>query len=169
VTHAKVQLATTPVRIRTLLLSLVQASDWVWQAEGGSHLSPDSTTEFPHAGVQLLSLLALQVDGQQPSPFLHAVSTVVFTHLAVQAAAVPWSARCWQPTGGQVVGQLAPSQLSLHAGSVTPLPHWQAQSLSFAVVHPEAQQPSPFVQALITTSFTHSAVQAAALPCRRRF
>jgi hypothetical protein len=166
--QTKVQLATVPDLVLMVLLSLVQASDWVWQAEGGSHFSPASITEFPHTAVQSLSLLALQADGQQPSPFLHVVVTVVFTHLAVQAVAVPCNARCWHPMAGQVVGQLAPSQLSLQAGSVTPLPHWQAQSLSFAVVHPEAQQLSPFVQAVMTVSFTHTALHAVAVPCRCR-
>lgn len=164
VVQANVQVATEPVLVRMLLASLRQASDWVWHALGGSHFSPASTTEFPQTGVQLLSLLALQVEGQQPSPFAQALITVVLTHLAVQAAAVPCSARSWQPTAGQLVGQLAPSQLSLQAASVTPLPHWQAQSLSFAVVQPEAQQPSPFVQVLMTASFTHWALQVEALP-----
>ncbi len=168
VMQANVQLATEPVLVRMVLASLKQASDWVWQALGGSHVSPDSTTELPQTGMQSLSLLALQVDGQQPSPFTQVVTVDVATHLAVQAAAVPWSARSWQPTGGQLVGQLAPSQVSLQAGSVTPLPHWQAQSLSFAVVQPEAQQPSPFVQALMTVSFTHAALQVEALPCSLR-
>jgi hypothetical protein len=169
VTQAKVQAATVPVRVRMLLLSETQASDCVWHAEGGSHFSPASITEFPHTGRQSLSLLALHADGQHPSPFTHAATTVVFTHLAVQAAAVPCSARCWHPTGGQLAGQLVPSQLSLHATSVTPLPHWQAQSLSFALVHPEAQQPSPLPHVLMTVSFTHTAVQAAAVPCSFRF
>jgi hypothetical protein len=93
VTQAKVQAATEPVCIRTLFLSSTQASDCVWHAEGGSHVSPVSITEFPHTGVQSLSLLALQPDGQHPSPFLHVVTTVEFTHVAVQAAAVPCSVR----------------------------------------------------------------------------
>jgi hypothetical protein len=64
---------------------------------------------------------------------------------------------------------LAPSQVSLHATSVTPLPHWQAQSLSFALVHPDAQQPSPLAHVVMTVSFTHAAVHAAAVPCSFRF
>jgi hypothetical protein len=166
--HANVQLATTPVLVSMVLLSLTQASDWVWHALGGSQVSPASTTELPQTGVQLLSVLALQPDGQQPSPFVQAVTAVVFTHLAVQAAAVPCSMRSWHPTGGQLEGQLAPSHVSLQAGSVTPLPHWQAQSLSLAVVHPEAQQPSPLVQAVMTVVFTHLAVHAVAVPCSIR-
>jgi hypothetical protein len=91
--QAKVQLATVPDRVRTLLLSLTQASDWAWQVEIGSHFSPDSTAPFPHVGVQSLSLLALQPVGQQESPLAHAEIEVVFTHLAVHACAVPCSAR----------------------------------------------------------------------------
>jgi hypothetical protein len=111
VVHSKVQLATIPVRVRMVFLSPTQASNWVWQADGGSHFSPDSTTEFPHTGMQLLSLLALQ-----------AVCTVEFTQRALHMAAVPCRVRRWQPMAGQFAGQL-PSHNSSQADSVTPLPH----------------------------------------------
>jgi hypothetical protein len=38
-----------------------------------SHVSPISTTPLPHVGMQLLSLVMLQPDGQQASPFVHVV------------------------------------------------------------------------------------------------
>jgi hypothetical protein len=38
---------------------------------GGSHCSPASTTPLPHTGAQSLSLLLLQLAGQQPSPLIH--------------------------------------------------------------------------------------------------
>jgi hypothetical protein len=167
VVHRKVQLATRPVRVRMVLASPKQASDWVWQADGGSHFSPDSTTEFPHTGMQLLSLLALHPVAQHMSPFVQEVTKVEFTQRAVHAVAVPCRVRSWQPIGGQLLGQF-PSQNSLQAASVTPLPHWQLQSLSLTLVQPDAQQPSPFAQVAITVSFTHSAVHAAAVPCSRR-
>jgi hypothetical protein len=116
--------------------------------------------------VQLWSLLALQPDGQQPSPFLHVVSVAPFTHWA--AHPVPISVRSWQPMAGQVVGQL-PSHFSPQAASTTPLPHWQLQSLSLTLVQPEAQQPSPGVQVEMTVSFTHSALHMAGSPTSLRF
>jgi hypothetical protein len=118
--------------------------------------------------MQLLSLFALQAAGQHMSPFMHVVLTLAFTQRAVHIAAVPCSIRNWQPIAGQVVGQFAPSHVSLHAASVTPLPHWQLQSLSLTLVQPEAQQPSPFVHVVMTVSFTHSALHAAAVPCSLR-
>jgi hypothetical protein len=90
--------------------------------------------------LQSLSLLALQPIAQHPSPFLQAmIMSGASTHFAVQAAAVPCSIRSWHPTAGHVVGQSAPSQVSLQATSLTPLPHLQLQSSSVAFVHPEAQ------------------------------
>jgi hypothetical protein len=139
----------------------------VWQVDVGSQVSPGSTTELPQTAVQLLSLAALHPAGQQASPLAHVVIVVVFTQVAVQAAAVPCSARSWQPTAGQAVGQL-PSQVSEQAGSTTPLPQRQAQSLSLTLVQPDGQQPSPFVQAPMTVLFTQAAVQAAADPCSVR-
>jgi hypothetical protein len=59
------------------------------QLELGSQASPASTAEFPQRGAQSLSLLALQVGGQQPSPLAQAVWRLPFTHSAVQAVAVP--------------------------------------------------------------------------------
>jgi hypothetical protein len=41
--------------------------------------------------------------------------------------------------------------------------------LSFALVHPDAQQPSPLAHVAMTVSFTHTAVHAAAVPCSFRF
>jgi hypothetical protein len=166
--HSKVQAATLPVRVRMVAASLTQVSNWVWQADTGSHFSPASTTPLPQVGWQSLSLLAWQAGGQQPSPLAQVVCRLAFTHSALQAAAVPCSVRRWQPTGGQLAGQLGPSHFSLQAGSVVPLPQRQVQSLSLTVVQPEAQHMSPDMQAAMTVSFTHSALHWAALPVRRR-
>jgi hypothetical protein len=138
------------------------------QLDCGSQVSPGSTAEFPHRPVQSSSLVALQAGGQQPSPLAHVVCRLAFTHSAVHAAAVPCKVRSWQPSAGQLAGQLTPSHLSLHAGSVTPFPHWQLQSSSLPIVHPGGQHPSPLPQVVIDVLLTHSAVQAAALPCNVR-
>ena len=169
VVHWKVQLATTPLRVRTVLLSLTHMSNCGWQLVwGGSQVSFGSMIEFPHTGLQLLSLLALQPPGQQESPLVQVVMVLAFTHSAVQAAAVPCSVRSWQPTGGQLVGQLAPSHFSPHALSVTLFPQLQVQSLSLVELQVDGQQPSLFVQAVITVLFTHWALQVDALPCSVR-
>jgi hypothetical protein len=156
----------TPLRVRIVLASPTQLSYWVWQAEGGSQVSPASTTLLPQAGAQSLSLLALQPAGQHESPLAQVVLVPAFTHSAVQAD--PCKVRSWQPTGGQLVGQLAPSHFSPQAGSVTPLPHWQLQSLSLVVLHAGGQQLSPLVQLAIMAPSTHLASQVAELPCSIR-
>jgi hypothetical protein len=167
VTHLKVQLATTPVRVRSLLLSSTHISDWVWQADGGSQVSPLSTAPLPQSGRQSSSLLALQADGQQPSPFAHVVRIPAFTHWAVQAAALPSRVRRRHLLAGQLAGQ-SPSHFSPQATSTTPLPQRHMQSPSFAVVQPDGQQASPLVQVEMVVSSTHRALHWAALPCSRR-
>jgi hypothetical protein len=115
-------------------------------ADGGSHVSPDSTTLLPHLGGQSESLVALHCDGQQLSPDIHAVCCLSLTHSAVQVPPLI-SLRSSHPTGGQVVGQLdSGSQVSIP--SLTPLSHLALQSLSFVALHPEGQQPSLFAQAV---------------------
>jgi hypothetical protein len=54
------------------------------QDASGSQSSPFSTTPFPHDGAQSLSLVALQLAGQHPSPLMHAVCMLVFVHRAAQ-------------------------------------------------------------------------------------
>jgi hypothetical protein len=171
VVHVKVQLATAPALTRTWSASLTHASDCAWHDDGGSHVSPASMTELPQVGLQSLSVLALQLDGQQPSPPTQSlIVSAAFTHFAVQAAAVPCSMRSWHPTGGQEAGQFVPSQVSLQATSVTPLPHLQLQSSSVAFVQPDAQQLSPLMHMSITlpVSSTQAALQSAALPTSLR-
>jgi hypothetical protein len=164
--QTNVQREGTPLRVLIVLASPTQSSYWVWQTDGGSQLSPASTTPLPQVGEQSLSLLALQPGGQQESPFAQAVFVPAFTHAAVQA--VPCNVRSWQPTGGQLVGQLAPSHVSPQAGSVTPLPHSQLQSLSLVVLQAGGQQLSPLVQVEIIAPSTHFASQVEELPCRTR-
>jgi hypothetical protein len=163
--HRAVQSAAVP--LRTFLMQPAQGQV-AGQLDVGSHDSPASTTEFPHRAAQSSSLLALQVGGQHPSPLAQVVWVPALTHSAVQAAAVPCRVRSWQPEGGQAVGQLGPSHFSLQAISVIPLPHWQVQSLSFAIVQPAGQHSSAAVQVVTVVLLTHTALQAAALPCSVR-
>lgn len=67
------------------LLSLQE----VGQVEMGSQVSPGSVTPLSHWTGQSESLLALQPEGQQPSPPAQAV-IVVNTQSASQLAALPW-------------------------------------------------------------------------------
>ena len=124
-----------------------------------------SVTPLPQRQLQSLSLTLVQPDAQQPSPPAHAVITVSFTHVAVQAAAVPCSLRVWQPMGGQADGQL-PSQVS--PASMTPLPQRGAQSLSLVALQPVGQQPSEKAQVACVPSSAQRAVQAAAVPVSLR-
>jgi hypothetical protein len=111
-----------------------------------SHVSPDSTTLLPQAGVQLLSLFALQPGAQQPSPPVHVV-IAGYEQTTLHVAAAP--ARTFvvhEFPSSHVAGQL-PSHVS--PDSTTPLPHTAVQLLSFVWLQPGAQQPSPFVQVVI--------------------
>src|SRR5262249_2407676 len=135
------------------------------QLDAGSQVSPASTTPLPHFAAQSLSLLALQAAGQQPSPGTHAACTPLSTHWAWQVLPLT-TRRSWQPTLGQLAGQLdSGSQVSWQALSTTPLPQTQAQSLSLPLLQPDGQQPSPDAQAVWSVSSTHLAVQVAAVPC----
>ena len=57
-----------------VIQSVVQTSasaQLTGQLPGGSQVSPGSTTLLPQLELQSLSLLALQPEGQQPSPPTH--------------------------------------------------------------------------------------------------
>jgi len=105
-----------------------------------SQVSPDSTTPLPHRTVQLLSFVLLQPGAQQPSPFLHCVMSLC-PHWTLHDAGVPLVVSIVQALLSlQLAGQL-PSQVS--PDSTAPLPHRTVQSLSFVLLQPGAQQPSP--------------------------
>jgi hypothetical protein len=119
------------------------------QEAGGSQVSPASTTLLPQAGRQLLSLLALQPEGQQPSPWVQVVMLVV-PQIAVQVAALPESESMVQGLpSSQEEGQ-EPGGSQVSPGSTTLLPHTGEQLESVLALQPEGQQPSPPVQAVIT-------------------
>jgi hypothetical protein len=110
-----------------------------------SQVSPRSSFPFPHVGAetgQSLSFALLQPAGQHPSAFTHAVCVPETAHFAVH---VPWfcNVKSWHPCCGQAVGQFA-SHVS-PGGSVTPFPQTAGQSLSFVLLQPFAQQPSPLM------------------------
>jgi len=109
-----------------------------------SHCSPVSTTLLPHTGLQLLSFVALQVDGQQLSPFVQVVMFCV-THSRWQFVPVSTrGAHAVPPV--QLVGQL-PSHFS--PVSTTLLPHTGVQLLSFVALQVDGQQLSPLVQVVM--------------------
>jgi hypothetical protein len=81
-----VQDAALPAR-----LAVAHVDDGVhWLGQFPSHVSPASTTPFPHVGEQSLSVSKVQPAAQHPSPLAHCVM-VVATHCAVQASALPRS------------------------------------------------------------------------------
>jgi glutaredoxin-related protein len=132
------------------------------QLPGGSHVSGDSTTPFPHRGRQSLSTRALQLAGQQPSPPEHAVIAVC-VHTRLQVAALPVCPSTVQAFPSlQVAGQL-PGGSHVSGGSTTLLLHTGAQSVSFRALHPGAQHPSPPVHTVIGVC-VHARLHVAALP-----
>jgi hypothetical protein len=148
--------------------STVQAfpsSQLLGHEEGGSHVSPVSTTPFPQLGEQSLSLLALHPGAQQPSPDLHSVMGEKL-HAAEQLAALPVSESMVQALSSlQLVGHVeGRSQVS--PVSTTPFPQLGEQSLSLLALHPGAQHPSPDLHSVMGEKL-HAAEQLAALPVRR--
>ena len=111
-----------------------QAVGQLGPASPFSQSSPGSTTPLPHTGMQLLSLLALHPDAQQPSPLVQVEMVPDATHCRWQP--VPWSAYAVQPMLAHMLGQL-PSQTS--PDSMTLLPQNGRQSLSLS----ELQVPEP--------------------------
>jgi hypothetical protein len=69
----KVHVFVSPLRIRTVDAVPTHAAEAVSQAEIGSQVSPASSTLLLQAGLQSLSMFALQPEGQHPSLFTHAV------------------------------------------------------------------------------------------------
>jgi len=118
-----------------------------------SQVSPASKMALPQTGRQSESLLALQPGAQHPSPPRQAVMRRL-EQLAVHRAARPDNVSFVQASlSSHEVGQ-APrpepmplSQVSL--GSTTPLPQTGWQSESLLALQPEAQHPSPLLQAVI--------------------
>jgi hypothetical protein len=138
--QAAEQLLALPAR-----MSMVQAFpslQLLGHDEGGSQVSPVSTTSFPQLGEQSLSLLALHPDAQQPSPDWH-TAMGAFWQATLQVAALPVMVSVVQVFPSlQLVGHDDDgSQVS--PASTAPLPQLAVQSPSLLALHPGAQQPSP--------------------------
>jgi len=161
--QATLQLALLPV-----ILSVVHALkslQLAGQDDGGSQVSPFSTTPLPHFGWQSESLLALHVGGQQPS-------------LPTQTVMAVWLQATLQVSRPPVITSVVQALLSLQlAGqedfgsqvsplSTTPLPHFGWQSESLLALHPPGQQPSPALQVLMVV-WLQAMLQLALLPVMR--
>ena len=158
--QATLQLAALPVIVSVVhgLLSLQLAG----HVPGGSQVSPDSTTPLPQLGLQLLSLLALQPEGQQPSPPTHAVM-VVCVQATLQVAALPVIVSVVHGLLSlQLAGQL-PGGSQVSPGSMMPLPQTALQLLSLLALQPGGQQLSPLAHATMGVC-VQAALQVAALP-----
>jgi hypothetical protein len=110
---------------------------------------------LPHEGAQSTSTVKLAPFGQQPSPARGAVMGSS-THAAAQVPALTRRASVQGLALVHRVGHapgrpagIAVSQTSPRVGSRVPLPQVGEQSPSMASVHPDGQQPSPDVHALI--------------------
>jgi hypothetical protein len=124
-----------------------------------SQVSPGSSTPLPQLAPQSLSLLALQVGGQQPSPPWQTDSgSEVHTELPAFGSPVSVSVVQALPSS-QLVGQF-PSHSSGPSTIVSPQTF--VQSLSESASHPMLQQPSPSAQP--TGSTMHRALQSSAEP-----
>jgi hypothetical protein len=128
-----------------VVLSIVQgslSSQSTAQEAIGSQVSPGSTMPLSHTGRHASSSLALQPAGQQSSPSVQVVISVL-EQTASHEEALPVSRSLVQGSpSSQSVGQLAiGSQLS--PGSGMPLLQTPVQSVSPADGHPIGQQPSP--------------------------
>jgi hypothetical protein len=130
-----------------------------------SHSSPGSSTPLPHTDMQLLSLTALQVVGQQASSFTQLVCVPDVWHCAWHVP--PFASELSvHPICGQLVGHDA-SGSHVSPTSTMPLPHMAGQSTSRfegEALHPGGQQPSLFVPLQGSCVIEHRALQVAGDP-----
>jgi hypothetical protein len=123
-----------------------------------SQISPGSTTPFPQTPTQLLSIVALHPDGQQPSPFVQAV---IAANVQARVHIEPTRVSAVQAFPSlQEAGQF-PSHVS--PGSIIPLPHAAEQLPSLLALQPGGQQPSPPTQ-LVIGALAHWTLQVIADP-----
>jgi hypothetical protein len=126
-----------------------------------SHNSSPVTTPSPHTSWQSLSLPALALLGQQPSPFVF-VSIAEWRHCTLQSEVLPTEeSNVHGSLSSQDTVQLAPSQSS--PGSLMPLPHFGRQSTSKLAFAPGKQQPSPPIENVLFTR-VHVTLHNEALP-----
>ncbi len=136
------QVSALPTRVSVVQVSL--SSQVVGQVDGGSQVSPGSTTPSPQVGVavQSSSTVSSQPGAQHPSPSLHSEMGVL-EQSTLQLAALPVRVSVVQSSlSSQSVGQeVGGSQVS--PGSTTPSPQVAEQSLSTVASQPTGQHPSP--------------------------
>jgi hypothetical protein len=72
--HDRLQFAALPVD--ESIVHEFMSSQVGGQVAGGSQVSPGSSTPLPQLAEQLLSVIAVQPPGQQPSPLMHDVIVV---------------------------------------------------------------------------------------------
>lgn len=134
------------------------------QDEGGSQVSPDSTTPLPQVGEQSPSVVASQPPGQHPSPPVQAV-TALCEQARLHVAALPEVTSVVQAIpSSQVDGQdEGGSQVS--PASTTPFPQLSEQSPSVVLSHPSGQHPSPSAQASMAVT-SHETSQVLGSPVR---
>jgi hypothetical protein len=148
-----------------LIMSIVHALPSLHEVghdAGGSQVSPGSMMPLPHDDEQLLSLVALQPVGQQPSPLMH--ETIgLWPQLTLHVAAEPLVVSIVQAFPSlHVVGHEAGGS-HVSPGSMTPSPHDAEQSLSVGWVQPEGQHESPFMHATMPV-WLQATLQLAGLP-----
>jgi hypothetical protein len=128
-----------------------------------SHVSPGSTTPFPHTGSQSSSPFAWHPLGQHPSPSSQ-VTIGGYEHTTLHCDAVPVATFIVQAfPSSQLPGQ-SPSHVSCGA-SVVPSLHVAEQSSSVDESHAAGQHPSPSSHA-VTSVCAHSTSQDELAPLR---
>ena len=165
--QAAVHLALLPVSPSMVqaLLSLQEAM--VGHDDGGSQVSPGSTTLLPQTEGQSVSVFALQTApaGQQPSPETQ-VAMVVWVQAALQLALLPVS-----PSMVQALPSLQEARVGHDDGgsqvspvSTAPLPQVGEQSRSVLALHPTGQHLSVEAKLQPLLVWVHTTLHLALLP-----
>src|SRR5262249_21256791 len=82
--HCAVQVCALPTKLSVVHASPSLQLAAVGQDDGGSQVSPVSTTPLPQRGRQSASVLALQAAGQQPSAVMEQAVVALCVHWRVQ-------------------------------------------------------------------------------------
>jgi hypothetical protein len=141
--HVTLQFSAEPSCVS--IVQSLKSSQIAGHVNGGSQVSPFSTSPLPQVAEQSSSVLDEQPLAQQPSRSPH--STIgVWTQVTLQLVGLPRRLSSVQLLESlQVVGHsLGGSQVS--PNSIDPLPQLSEQSLSSELVQELGQQPSPPTQ-----------------------
>ena len=131
-----------------------------------SHISGGSVTLLPHTGEQLLSLSALQPDGQQLSLLMQPVAIMLPPSGPPGALRIGLGTRCLAGCEADTPGWGTSSdrrdprpRRSLEARRARPTRRRRCRrrggGLWLFALHPDAQHPSPFVQVVMVPEGTH--------------